>query len=75
MLRYCVVAISPTYATLYGSDYAKDFTPKSTEYIIVALDENFRQVGKPDYGYTSRRRVERLVTRLNKHERHGQATR
>ena len=69
MQYHIVVAISPTNATLFESDYRDVFTPRSTEYITVTLDEHFDQVGHPDYGYKNKRQAQRLAARLNRHEK------
>ncbi len=73
MLHYAVIAIDPTHKTLCESEQGDKFTAKSKEYVIVALDDEYRQVGVPDYGYINRRKTQALADRLNRRERQSAA--
>lgn len=69
MFHHVVIGIDPTYRTLFSSELSAAFRARSTEYIIVALDDHLNQVGVPDYGYTNKKQAQRLASRLNSLEK------
>lgn len=60
MGKLIAIEIDVTYRTLF-SRVGSEFTEDSKEYILVQLDENGKQIGDIDYGYSKRRDAERVV--------------
>jgi hypothetical protein len=58
--KLIAIEIDVTYRTLF-SRVGSEFTEDSKEYILVQLDENGKQIGDIDYGYSKRRDAERVV--------------
>lgn len=60
MGKLIVVEVDVTHSTLL-SNLGPKFTEDSKEYILVELDENGKQIGDIDYGYSKRRDAERVA--------------